>query len=73
MSLLDAMPGNAYYTVRLHYYDSRSKRYAYKWAPTRWLDNVSALDWSTRLGTQYGLNSETVLYQWDSSTWKRIA
>lgn len=73
MSLLDAMPSQAYYTVRTHYYDSRSKRYMYKWQPARYLDNFSALNWSTGLSSQYGLESENVLFQWNGSQWQRIA
>ncbi len=67
------MPSRAYYTVRTHYYDSRSKRYMYKWQPTRYLDNFGALDWSTALGSTYGIQSENVLFQWDGKKWQQIA
>ena len=73
MSLLDAMPSQAYYTVRTHYWDTRAKRYMYRWQPTRYLDNFTALDWATGLNSQYGLSSENVLFQWDGHAWARIA
>lgn len=73
MSLLDAMPSQAYYTVRTHYYDSRSKSYFYRWQPVRYLGNFEALDWSTGLNKQYGLQSENVLFQWDGHQWRKIA
>lgn len=73
MSLLDARPSQAWYTVRTHFYDSRSKRYIYRWQPAKWLDNFGALNWSTGLEGQYGFQSENVLFQWDGTKWQRIA
>ncbi len=73
MSLLNAMPGQAWYTVRSYYYDSRSKRYVYRWQNPKWLDNFQALNWSTGLGLQLGLQSENVLFQWNGQNWQKIA
>ncbi len=73
MGLLDATNSQAWYTVRTHYYDSLSRRYVYKWQPVKWLDNFGALNWSTGLGQQYGLESENVLFQWTGRNWARIA
>jgi hypothetical protein len=73
MGLLNATSDQSWYTVRSHYYDSRSRRYVYRWQPVKWLDNFQALNWSTGLGEQLGLQSENVLFQWDGQSWQRIA
>lgn len=73
MSLLDAMPSQAYYTVRTHYLDKRTGRYMYSWQKSRYLDNFEALKWSTGLGAKYGLTSENVLFQWNGTAWQKVA
>ncbi len=73
MGLLDVSQGLAWYTVRSHYFDPRSKRYVYKWQPARWVDNFTALSWPVELHEKMGLDSEHVLFQWSDSNWQRIA
>lgn len=63
MSLLDAQPTAAWTTVQIDYGPQYGARRYGGYAPMRYLDNISALQYAQN----YPLGSS--VFQWDGSSW----